>query len=84
MIIGSGILANAVKLYDKEDVVFFASGVSNSLEKAPAEFEREISLLKSVISQNPDKKLIYFSTSVFMIPPKPTALMSFIKLRLKK
>lgn len=62
MIIGSGILANAVKLYDKEDVVFFASGVSNSLEKNPAEFEREISLLKSVISQHPDKKLIYFST----------------------
>ncbi|MBB6332256.1 nucleoside-diphosphate-sugar epimerase [Chryseobacterium sediminis] len=62
MIIGSGILANAVKLYDKEDVVFFASGVSNSLEKNPAEFEREISLLKSVISQYPDKKLIYFST----------------------
>ncbi|KAA2221205.1 NAD-dependent epimerase/dehydratase family protein [Chryseobacterium sediminis] len=62
MIIGSGILANAVKLYDKEDVVFFASGVSNSLEKNPAEFEREISLLKLVISQHPDKKLIYFST----------------------
>ncbi|WP_343681152.1 NAD-dependent epimerase/dehydratase family protein [Chryseobacterium arthrosphaerae] len=62
MIIGNGILANAIRFYDREDVIFFASGVSNSLEKNPAEFEREISLLKSVMNQHPDKKLIYFST----------------------
>ncbi|AYZ14730.1 NAD(P)-dependent oxidoreductase [Chryseobacterium arthrosphaerae] len=62
MIIGNGILANAIRFYDREDVIFFASGVSNSLEKNPAEFEREKSLLKSVMNQHPDKKLIYFST----------------------
>ncbi|MGG7552575.1 NAD-dependent epimerase/dehydratase family protein [Chryseobacterium arthrosphaerae] len=62
MIIGNGILANAIRFYDREDVIFFASGVSNSLEKNPAEFKREISLLKSVMNQHPDKKLIYFST----------------------
>jgi hypothetical protein len=33
MIIGNGILANAVRSYDREDVIYFASGVSNSLEK---------------------------------------------------
>ncbi|RQO39120.1 hypothetical protein DBR39_09015 [Chryseobacterium sp. KBW03] len=70
MIIGNGILANAVRLYDKEDVIFFASGVSNSLEKNPAEFEREISLMKLVISQYPDKKMIYFSTCSIYDPSK--------------
>ncbi|THV63126.1 NAD-dependent epimerase/dehydratase family protein [Chryseobacterium candidae] len=70
MIIGNGILANAVRLYDKEDVIFFASGVSNSLEKNPAEFEREISLMKLMISQYPDKKMIYFSTCSIYDPSK--------------
>jgi hypothetical protein len=28
MIIGNGILANAVRSYDREDVIYFASGVS--------------------------------------------------------
>jgi len=84
MIIGSGILANAVRLYDKEDVVFFASGVSNSLEKNPAEFEREISLLKSVISQNPDKKLIYFSTCSIYDPTKTDSPYVIHKIAIEK
>jgi nucleoside-diphosphate-sugar epimerase len=70
MIIGNGILANALRLYDTRDAVFFASGVSNSLEENPAEFERETTLLKSVISGNNDKKLIYFSTCSIYDPSK--------------
>ncbi|KMQ66266.1 hypothetical protein ACM46_01580 [Chryseobacterium angstadtii] len=62
MIIGNGIIANAVKSYDTNDVVFFASGVSNSLETRPSEFERELSLLKTVMKEHQEKKLIYFST----------------------
>lgn len=62
MIIGNGIIANAVKSYDTENMVFFASGVSNSLETRSSEFEREFSLLKTVIEENKEKKLIYFST----------------------
>ncbi|PQA94349.1 hypothetical protein B0A69_07715 [Chryseobacterium shigense] len=62
MIIGNGIIANAVKSYDTDNIVFFASGVSNSLETRPSEFEREFSLLKSVLADNIEKKLIYFST----------------------
>lgn len=62
MIIGNGIIANAVKSYDADDTVFFASGVSNSLETRPSEFEREFSLLKSAIEENKNRKLIYFST----------------------
>ncbi|WES96779.1 hypothetical protein P2W68_18250 [Chryseobacterium arthrosphaerae] len=70
MIIGNGILANAVRSYDRENVIFFASGVSNSLEKNPAEFEREISLLAKVTGEFPDKKLIYFSTCSVYDPTK--------------
>lgn len=70
MIIGNGILANALRLYDTENSIFFASGVSNSLEKNPAEFEREISLLKYVMSRDNDKKLIYFSTCSIYDPSK--------------
>lgn len=62
MIIGNGIIANAVKSYDRDDIVFFASGVSNSLESRTSEFEREFSLLKKVHGENKDKKLVYFST----------------------
>ncbi|WP_106916900.1 Rossmann-fold NAD(P)-binding domain-containing protein [Chryseobacterium aurantiacum] len=62
MIIGNGIIANAVKSHDREDIIFFASGVSNSLETRASEFERELSLLKTVCNENKGKKLIYFST----------------------
>ncbi|MFP3832290.1 hypothetical protein [Chryseobacterium sp. SIMBA_028] len=62
MIIGNGIIANAIKSHDRENIVFFASGVSNSLETRTSEFEREFSLLKTVCNENRDKKLIYFST----------------------
>ncbi|MBO9692902.1 NAD-dependent epimerase/dehydratase family protein [Chryseobacterium sp.] len=84
MIIGNGILANAVRFYDKEDVIFFASGVSNSLEKDPVQFEREISLLKSVISQFPDKKLIYFSTCSIYDPSKTDSPYVIHKLAIEK
>ena len=62
MIIGNGIIANAVRPYDREDIVFFASGVSNSLETRVSEFERELSLLRSVHEENKEKKIVYFST----------------------
>jgi nucleoside-diphosphate-sugar epimerase len=84
MIIGNGIMANALQFYDKEDVVFFASGVSNSLEKKLSEFERETSLLKSVISQNPDKKLVYFSTCSIYDPTKTESYYVIHKLNIEK
>ncbi|REC48979.1 NAD-dependent epimerase/dehydratase family protein [Chryseobacterium pennipullorum] len=70
MIIGNGILANAVRPYDREDVLYFASGVSNSLETDHAQFERELSLLQSTINDYPEKKLIYFSTCSIYDPTK--------------
>ncbi|MBB4806605.1 nucleoside-diphosphate-sugar epimerase [Chryseobacterium defluvii] len=62
MIIGSGLIANSLKNIDSEDMLYFASGVSNSLETRDSEFEREFSLLKQCIEEYDGKKLVYFST----------------------
>lgn len=62
MIIGNGLIANSLKNIDSEDIVFFASGVSNSLETRRSEFEREFTLLKNTLESNRNSKLIYFST----------------------
>ena len=62
MIIGRGLLASLFIDSDREDTVFFASGVSNSLENRPEEFLREETLIRKTISENPYKIFIYFST----------------------
>lgn len=62
MIIGNGLIANSLKRIDSEDYLFFASGVSNSLETKNSEFERECTLLKDTLENNREGKLIYFST----------------------
>ncbi|MCT2407869.1 hypothetical protein NZD88_09995 [Chryseobacterium antibioticum] len=62
MIIGTGLIANSLKDINSENNLFFASGVSNSLETRSSEFEREFSLLRSTLENNKNAKLIYFST----------------------
>jgi len=62
MIIGNGLIANALKSIDTENILFFASGVSNSLENRTSEFYRERELLKNTIGNHPDKTFVYFST----------------------
>lgn len=62
MIIGTGLIAKALKEIDAENMLFFASGVSNSLETRDSEFKREFTLLKNMLESNREKKLIYFST----------------------
>jgi dTDP-4-dehydrorhamnose reductase len=63
MIIGSGLLAKCLKQADRNDVVLFCSGVSNSLETEKKAFDRELNLLKN---QSSEPLLIYFSTiSIF-------------------
>lgn len=57
MIIGNGDLASVI--IDRQDVTFFASGVSDSKETNPTEFERE----KELLSNQPTlKHLVYFSS----------------------
>ena len=62
MIIGRGLIASLFIENDKEDTIFFASGVSNSLEDRPKEFLREENLIRKTISEYPKKLFIYFST----------------------
>ncbi|PQL92011.1 NAD-dependent epimerase/dehydratase family protein [Apibacter adventoris] len=62
MIIGRGLIANIFKDINKEDIIFFASGVSNSLETDANQFRRERDLIEKTIEENPTKKFVYFST----------------------
>lgn len=61
MIIGHGDVASV--LTDREDIIFFASGVSNSQETREEEYQREENLL---MKQDTDTHLVYFgSLSIF-------------------
>jgi len=61
MVIGNGLLAKSFSKYkDDDQVIIFASGVSNSKEVNPEAFMREMDLLRSIT--NKDALLVYFST----------------------
>lgn len=64
MIIGNGLVANAFKQIDSDDeLIVFASGVSNSKILSELDCEREFKLLKSIIADNKENRLlVYFST----------------------
>lgn len=62
MIIGKGLIASLFTDVDQEDIVFFASGVSNSSETNPAEFYREEKLVRETLSQYSEALFVYFST----------------------
>ena len=62
MIIGNGLIASLFTDCDQENIIFFASGVSNSLENKKEEFLREENLIRKTIAENPIKVFIYFST----------------------
>lgn len=62
MIIGSGLIAKALKDFakDRDDIIIFASGVSNSQENKIEEFQREIELLEKSLKIK--KFILYFSS----------------------
>lgn len=62
MIVGAGMLARAfaARFSTNDDVVVFASGVSNSAERAQAAFDRESALLRQSLESG--RRLIYFSS----------------------
>lgn len=63
MIIGNGMLAKEFREYqDSDDIIIFASGVSNSQEKQIIEFNREKKLLINIINQIDNRTIVYFST----------------------
>lgn len=57
MIIGHGDIASA--LPQRDDLLFFASGVSNSQEKRESEYRREMNLL---LKQDRQAHIVYFSS----------------------
>ena len=64
MILGSGDIASALNdtdngLIDRDDVIFFACGVSNSKETHPNAYQRELCLL---MKQDKSKHIVYFSS----------------------
>lgn len=63
MVVGNGLLARAFSKYNSnDDIVIFASGVSNSKTTDENQFEKEIILLLNAISKYPNAKFIYFSS----------------------
>ena len=84
MIIGRGLIASIFAQYDEDDLLIFASGVSNSLEVRAAEFEREKSLLINSLNSYPDKKIIYFSTCSICDPSKQESPYVLHKLAMEK
>lgn len=84
MIVGNGLIANLFREYDREDVVFFASGVSNSLETAPSAFLREEQLVRTTIEEHPGKLFIYFSTCSIYDSSKNDSLYVNHKLRMER
>lgn len=63
MIIGNGLLAQGFskRFGHRDDVVIFASGVSNSQEQRPAEFARERDLLCNSLGGS-NARLVYFGS----------------------
>ncbi len=84
MIIGNGLIATLFIDSDKEDVIFFASGVSNSLETKSSEFEREENLIRKTITENPEKTFVYFSTCSIYDSSKTESPYVLHKLRMEQ
>ncbi len=69
MLIGNGMMAKQFAKYQhNDDVLIFASGVSNSKETLNSEFEREFNLLQKTIRDYPEKHFVYFGTSSMYDP----------------
>ena len=62
MIIGKGLIASQFYEFDTDEVVFFASGVSNSSENRKQEFLREQNLIEDTLKKYPNQLFVYFST----------------------
>jgi nucleoside-diphosphate-sugar epimerase len=63
MVVGNGMIAKSFSAYiNREDVVIYASGVSNSAEDSEDKFQREIALIKNCIEKNVNCLIVYFST----------------------
>lgn len=84
MIVGKGLIANLFTEVDLDEVVFFASGVSNSSETRKGEFLREQNLVEDTLSNNPEKLFVYFSTCSIYDSSKYNSLYVLHKLHIEE
>ena len=84
MIIGRGLIASQFTDVDHNDVVIFASGVSNSSETRKEEFLREQNLVEQTLVNNPEKLFIYFSTCSIYDSSKYNSLYVLHKLHIEE
>lgn len=84
MIIGNGLIASLFKDSDKEDIIFFASGVSNSSETNPEQFQREENLIFNTLIHGQDKLFMYFSTCSIYDSSKTNSPYVLHKLRMEE
>ena len=70
MIIGNGLIAKKFNIIDNNNVIIFASGVSNSNETRVFQFNREKELLLNTIITNQNKTIVYFSSCDVMYKDK--------------
>jgi nucleoside-diphosphate-sugar epimerase len=63
MIIGNGQIAQALRSFDRDDICFFASGVSDSGCTDTAQFDREKRLLDHAFKEFAGLRFVYFSSA---------------------
>ena len=83
MVIGNGLIAQTMRKYDtNDDVIIFASGVSNSNETRQEEFEREKELLSKLTERR--QQFIYFSTCSIFDKSKSQSMYVLHKLEMEQ
>lgn len=84
MIIGKGLIATQFLQHDRDDVVYFASGVSNSSETDKNQFLREENLVRKTLIKYPKQLFIYFSTCSIYDSSKYNSLYVLHKLHMEE
>ncbi|WP_421830109.1 NAD-dependent epimerase/dehydratase family protein [Larkinella sp.] len=63
MVVGNGMIARRFSAFDdRDDILIFASGVSNSKENRASAFAREKKLVEESIASSENRLFVYFST----------------------
>jgi dTDP-4-dehydrorhamnose reductase len=85
MVIGNGMIAARFESYKTNDnIIIFASGVSNSKNTDTTAYDRELTLLQAVIENNKDKTLVYFSTCSIYDPGEKESLYVLHKIKIEE
>ena len=84
MIVGKGLIASAFTRagFDSSHHIIFAAGVSNSSENHPDPYEREFSMIRSILDEN--TTFVYFSTTSIFDPTKTNTAYIHHKLKVEQ